>query len=383
MADLNSTDDQLANKYRPLLVLFPEIEDGSERKNHHSSGHSLGGVPPLARDYHPRDIRLVLDNAYLPGMRNKPSREKLLDMMGRNKVSYIYLVDRKGPKDADKFWRVYAGIKSKDSIPDYGRKAYARVVRGSGRFQGYISIQYWLAYFYNDWANVHEMDWEMVSIVLKTAGSSEEPVACAYNAHIGSFRKLWKDVEKADGAGNKNSQGLHPVAYIGNGSHASYFSDYPPSFNVTEQYLSPIFKTVIRLANLGTDFTEYVPAFEDKLSVKLLPPVELIPEPNESGEWSGDWRWLNFKGNWGSPAKLSLLQHLLVKIPLGPTLAGINERPICETGPVGPNARPGYCWINPFNWINVECLEAEENRDWLGQVGNITPCAPHLETHPG
>jgi len=196
-------NEKLANKYRPLLVLYPEIVDGSRREDYHRRGHGPGSPPPLAQDYHPRDIRLILDNARLPGKKERPSREQLLDAMSENKVNYIDLVDKHGPKDVDKFWRVYAEIHNKDSNPEYQKKAYARIVEGTGRFKDYISIQYWLAYFFDDWANVHEMDWEMVSVILKKLDSTEEPVACVFNAHIGSFRKPWEDVHKVDDAVSK------------------------------------------------------------------------------------------------------------------------------------------------------------------------------------
>ena len=83
--------------------------------------------------------------------------------------------------------RQYAGIRDKDSNPEYRRKTYARIVIGTGRFEGYVSVQYWFAYFFDDWANVHEMDWEMVSVILKRSNSVEEPVKCIFNAHIGGF----------------------------------------------------------------------------------------------------------------------------------------------------------------------------------------------------
>jgi len=112
-------DESLAKKYCPLLVLYPEIEDGSRRKDHHRRGHRPGSPPPLDQDYHPRDIRLVLDHARLPGMNEKPTREQMLEAMSENKVDYIDLIDSHGPKDVDKFWRVYAEIKKKDSNPEY------------------------------------------------------------------------------------------------------------------------------------------------------------------------------------------------------------------------------------------------------------------------
>jgi len=365
-SDQDIENKRLAVKYRPLLVLYPEIEDGSRRKEHHRRGHGPGTLPPLDQDYHPRDIRLILDHACLPGRKERPSREQVLDAMSENKVKYIDLIDKRGPKEVDKFWRVYAETKDKDNNPEYHRKAYARVVNRSGRFKDYISIQYWLAYFFDDWANVHEMDWEMVSIILKKLDSTEQPMACVFNAHIGSFRKPWEDVHKVDDEGKKNPQGLHPVAYIANGSHASYFSDYPLDFNVAVPYLGPVLSTVVRIAKIGKDFTDYVPSFED--GVRYFPDVEVVPQPDKNGIWSEDWRWLNFKGRWGSPVQMSLGERIIARIPGLRRLRIFFESPLREAGPTGPSVKEGLCWKDPFNWVNLECFPAPETSDWLLKI---------------
>lgn len=358
----------LAGKYRPLLVLYPEIADGSQRREHYHRGHRIGSTPPLDQDYHPRDIRLILDHARLPDTKGESSREQVLEAMGNNEVDYVDLIDKMGPKDVDKFWRVYAQIKNKDKNPEYHRKAYARIVQGHQRFESYILIQYWLPYFFDDWANVHEMDWEGVSIILKNSETIEEPVACVFNAHAGAFRKPWSQVHKVDDSGNKNPEGLHPVAYIANGSHATYFSDYPTSFNISEHYVGSMLRILIRLAKIGKEFTDYVSKFEE--GIKYFPEVEVIPEPDKFGRWSGDWRWLNFKGRWGSPVHLSFQERLIARIPGVRTISKLFERPIREAGPTGPNARIDSCWNQPFDWVNLECIDALETRDWLGKISN-------------
>jgi hypothetical protein len=366
--DHDLENERLAQKYRPLLVLYPEIEDGGRRRDHHQHGHGLGR-PPLDQDYHPRDIRLVLDNAHLPGSREKPSqerREELLGAMGTNKeVGHLDLIDKGGPKDVEKFWRVYAEIHNKDDNPEYRRKAYVRVVRGSRRFEDYISIQYWMAYFFDDWANVHEMDWEMVSIILKKTESIEEPIACVFNAHIGGFRKPWKDVHKVDDAGNKDLHGTHPVAYVANGSHAAYFSDYPGYFNVAAPYLGPVLSKVLRITKIGKAYTDYIPRFEE--GMKCFPEVEVVPRPNESGRWVGDWRWLNFQGRWGSPVQMSLRERIIARIPGLRRIHLFFQRPLREAGPTGPSAK-GLCWEDPFAWVNLECFDAPRTSSWIGEM---------------
>ncbi len=364
----------LAKKYCPLLVAFPEIEDGSTRSSKHHSHSREPEKPPLDQDYYPRDVRLILDQALLPGSKGKLSRQELLEALSNNqfrgkKLERIDLIDGGGPEDVDKFWRVYAGIPKKDDNPEYHRKAYARIVRGFGHFENYISIQYWLAYFFNDFANVHETDWEMVSVLLKKDKGTEKPIACVFNAHISGFRKAWKDVQKADDNGKRYAEGLHPVAYIANGSHASYFSDYPSNFTVTEAYLSPLLNKVVNMTRIARDFTDYIPDFEK--AARFFPEVATVPEPEKDGKWTGEWGWLNFKGNWGSSVNLSLRQRLIALLPIiGRPILKMDillHMPVREAGPTGPATRPS--WNKPFDWANLDCFDAPNSPNWVGQLG--------------
>src|SRR5919107_1592556 len=101
------------------------------------------------------------------------------------------------------------------------------------RQDGWIVLQYWLFYPFNDWrsgffgANDHEADWEKVFIYLSESQGeiSREWVAYAAHTYTGdNLRRRWDDpeVEKV---------GEHPVIYVGAGSHASY---YAPGEYLTE-----------------------------------------------------------------------------------------------------------------------------------------------------
>ncbi len=95
------------------------------------------------------------------------------------------------------------------------------------RQDGWLVLQYWLFYPFNNWrsgffgANDHEADWEKVFVFLSESESGEvRPEWVAYAAHNyagDNLRRRWDDpeVEKA---------GEHPVIYVGAGSHASYFA---------------------------------------------------------------------------------------------------------------------------------------------------------------
>src|ERR671921_162790 len=102
------------------------------------------------------------------------------------------------------------------------------------RQDGWIVLQYWLFYPFNDWrsgffgANDHEADWEKVFIYLSESEDGEvSPEWVAYAAHNytgDNLRRRWDDPEL-------EKVGEHPVIYVGAGSHASF---YAPGEYLTE-----------------------------------------------------------------------------------------------------------------------------------------------------
>ncbi|GAB4531914.1 MAG: hypothetical protein Kow0063_11830 [Anaerolineae bacterium] len=89
---------------------------------------------------------------------------------------------------------------------------------------GYLDLQYWFYYPYNDWAsgyggfNDHEGDWEGFHVFFKLDGGNrviEPPAYVCYLDHHSRMTKAWDhpEVEKV---------GTHPVVYVAAGSHASY-----------------------------------------------------------------------------------------------------------------------------------------------------------------
>lgn len=84
-----------------------------------------------------------------------------------------------------------------------------------------IDLQYWLWYPYDDYVSarqpagdvwqVHEGDWESVSVILDRAG---RPLTVALSAHCEGTRRAWSGVRR---------KATHPVVYVALGSHANYF----------------------------------------------------------------------------------------------------------------------------------------------------------------
>ncbi|MGH3147387.1 MAG: hypothetical protein ACRDTR_16440 [Rubrobacter sp.] len=126
---------------------------------------------------------------------------------------------------------------------------HGRVIRQDG----WVVLQYWLFYPFNDWrsgffgANDHEADWEKVFVYLSETDEGEvKPEWVAYAAHNytgDNLRRRWDDpeVEKV---------GEHPVIFVGAGSHASY---YAPGEYLTELDL-PLPRPLARAGNAVRSF---------------------------------------------------------------------------------------------------------------------------------
>jgi hypothetical protein len=95
--------------------------------------------------------------------------------------------------------------------------AYGAAFRRKNR----IDLQYWLWYPWNGYSptipagelwQVHEGDWEAVSVVLDRDG---RPLVAGYSQHSEGKRRDWAKVAKQAG---------RPLVYVALGSHANYFA---------------------------------------------------------------------------------------------------------------------------------------------------------------
>ncbi len=179
------------------------------------------------------------------------------------------------------------------------------------RDRGYLVIQYWFLYAFNDWAahggyNDHEGDWEVVCVFLD---DNDRPRAVAYSRHvIKPDVATWDELSQTPGA---VWQGTHPVVYVGCGSHANYLKSGVHRHWVYEDYA------------LGNDLS--------------VGPGRDLPWGAPNGIAGKAWN-LRFAGNWGA----------LVKRWLGLSLPG-------TAGPTGP-AQKGRQWNEAALWAGLPPL---------------------------
>ncbi|HSG13531.1 MAG TPA: hypothetical protein VLA22_06660 [Gaiellaceae bacterium] len=142
-----------------------------------------------------------------------------------------------------------------------------------------IDLQYWIWYPYNPYSptvppgelwQVHEGDWEAVSVILDRRG---KPLAAGYSQHGEGKRRNWVKVPK---------QGTRPIAYVALGSHANYFTRGVQPFD--PRVVEPLLISLIEQG--GFDAVDRTGAGR-----RLRPRVVRVTARTPS--------WMAFAGRWG------------------------------------------------------------------------------------
>lgn len=229
---------------------------------------------------------------------------------------------------------------------------YGRVVRE----HGYIALQYWYFYAFNDWrssfhgVNDHEGDWEMVTVYAgQNARGRVDPCWLACSSHDSDgddLRRRWDDpgLERI---------GEHPVIYVGAGSHANYFfrGEYMPA--VVVPYTQRVAGFFVGLRRLWSRLGQGDEPNEREAEGFRIPFVDyargdgLRVGASQHHEW--DVRLLQATENAPAPAWVdgySGLWGLYSGDPLG------------ENAPPGPRYEPDGMqrkrWYDPVGWSGLD-----------------------------
>ena len=392
---------ELAERYRPYLVLFPEDQDLGPPYQIGEGAHLAGA------DYHPRAVEIFLNHVrlrqggtqWLPDLPDTTPPEQIRAKLGTpgewdscleipwvhggnplRIVRHLFPFGRQFrahwalpvPKAdcgcAQTIWERYLRIVKHDvarppTEQRYPHTLYARVLAGRELpeiGEGHplaeaIAVQYWWFFFYNDAWNRHQGDWENLTVFLQPCPDGLEPFGAAYASHdLGRWRR-WQDVGRVDDAGDEGPGGTHPVVYVARGSHASYFDynehGYHPE--MTRRLRLPFFGDYAvpsQFAFEGRRTTDWVAdncsGFSNGLALLIERVCVMPPETHlrDLAALRADdaWWWLAYRGRWGTPEFL-------------PFFGG--------SGPRGPQWQ-GAKWNNPFRWVMRECM-ADDLPYWL------------------
>jgi hypothetical protein len=258
--------------------------------------------------------------------------------------TYLQFLEGK-PRNVGVHRKAY--VKLREQYPnEYPVTTYARVERGEGEYQDIVAIQYWFAYYYNAWANNHEMDWEQVTVFVYLPSTCTDvkkavPGACSFSAHNGGTVVPWVDVHKSE-------DGLRPTIYVARGSHANYARPGRHRPGITVGGLRFTRKDLALLTGSDGEYLDIAPRPESGVTLEAIELVYISEGAFDESEqvWihrhvgkhsndvygvcKWDLRWLNLGGIWGSP---------------GGILGG-------DSSPTSPPNQKA--WDDPFVWLE-EC----------------------------
>jgi hypothetical protein len=170
------------------------------------------------------------------------------------------------------------------------------------RRRGRIDLQYWIWYPWDAYSptvppgelwQVHEGDWEAVSVIVDVGG---KPLVVGYSQHGEGVRRSWAAAAK---------QGVRPLVYVALGSHANYPA--PGVHRFDPRVVDPLFISIIR-QNGGSPV-------DHTARGRLVRPSLVRVSPTSPS-------WMAFAGGFGEDSYL--------RVPGG------QPAPYAATGPTGP-----------------------------------------------
>lgn len=174
-----------------------------------------------------------------------------------------------------------------------------------------IALQFWLFYAYNAYSptvpagaiwQVHEGDWEAVSVLLDSTGA---PLLEGLSRHCAGTSRAWQKAPR---------RGTHPLVHVGLGSHSNFFR--AGSFPIQARCFSPQVISVIKAYGAApVDHAAAGPTIRPRLVrvTASTPP------------------WMAFAGTWGEDAYIHFPNNEPLVYgagPRGPAFHGLWRSPV-------------------------------------------------------
>jgi hypothetical protein len=179
---------------------------------------------------------------------------------------------------------------------------YGAALRANGR----IALQYWLWYQWNVYSptvppgelwQVHEGDWESVSVILDARG---RPLLAGYSQHSEGQRRAWASVPKL---------GQRPRVFVALGSHANYFA--PGTHRFDPRIVDPVLISVVRQKG-------FTPADRTGRGRVVRPLLVRVTATAPA--------WMAFAGAWGEDAYIRVPPSPPAPYGLGPPGPAFHEQ---------------------------------------------------------
>ena len=314
---IGDTAQTLANKYSPILIMHHD-EVFSPKPVEFALNMPLTTIcrwDPVSNSIDP-DFFI---NANSLSLQANSSSNMFINFPGNAEDTATYF-----GYDQFKFLNRYVApyLNNAGNYPD---AVYSHIVTSEDGSQ--TAIEYWFFYYVNNYFDFHEGDWENVNVILEPgADKNLVPTKCANLVHDSGIWREWNQVE---------GSGSHPLIYVANGSHESYF-DAPPGLPLTGTW------TGLHLVNWKgfslpiADYTDPNGRMVPLHDVRVLPDAPLSDSDDSFG-------WLAFAGNWGEINKSDWAGNN--------SMIRTGED---RSGPPGPPFQG--TWRDPFTWQqNLPC----------------------------
>jgi len=345
----------LAEKFLPIL----RMDDGSQIEN----DYFLTDVGPEL--YLPQEIDVLINGSEIwnrEGVNEYVSNaSKELLTQNCEKTNYIKFHAGEEPGEINDWYQIHHD--------EFNIQLYASFFEQENN----VYLTYWFFYLFNNnegWAGAgfdtdfHIGEWEGMNIVFNKTDIQNNyntaiPIKAATSSHTsgdcGKRRESWNNIEKID---------HHPIVYVCNGSHATYFhrgksdnqAPWPGPYEVDYHYGNGnwIIPQDINIMEINDFCNIYNYQFTSLIyygNIETEIQVELLPRLNSMTN-SADY-WHSFGGNWGQS---QLLNRIELLSPSGP--------PYIESvwnGSSWPYStdehNDGYKWFRPYEWCEDQELD--------------------------
>jgi len=340
-----------------------------------------GGIPDYPEIYYPKEINVLLDalgNTATIRYNNNYITDATLENLAKYnssnyKIHFFMDDDISGGNHVINTW--YQDNFNEIEI-NYNTQLYASFIE-DGNF---VVLTYWFYSLYNnnDWddlgiqTNHHISDWEGMSLIFNSTGFgvNSEPIYAATSSHMKSgTKKGWEETYKVND---------HPVVFVCNGSHATYFvpghSSNEGGFLQDFHYGKGAWVLPIGISENDvlaiSDLQSYLEGYSGEIihfgdGGSSSDQVEILERLNNIDTDQLENYWHSFGGLWGQSYLFGKIESYS---PSGP--------PFIESNDDG-TITDGYKWFHPYLWYEAQredhtIIVDEDNVDLSIENGVLT-----------